>query len=127
MAVATLERTNYAGPVTIVDDASSCKQHMRYLDQLERSRGYRVIRRPVNGGISRAKNTCLRALAELDVDIGFLAEDDIVFYDGWDEAYVRATLSWESSTSVGMPRSRRIQWSPATVTWSRLRAVSWDC
>jgi glycosyltransferase involved in cell wall biosynthesis len=89
-AVTSLGRTSYAGTVIIVDDGSNCERHLRYLGQLERSGGIQVIRRPVNGGISRAKNTCLRALAQQDVDIGFLAEDDIVFHDGWDDAYVRA-------------------------------------
>ena len=44
----------------------------------------------VNGGISRAKNTCLRALMETGFDIGFLAEDDILFREGWDRAYKEA-------------------------------------
>ncbi|MEI8017950.1 MAG: glycosyltransferase family A protein [Schlesneria sp.] len=89
-AIASLEQTSYRGPVMIVDDGSTCDQHIRFLDHLATSGRYDVIRRPVNGGISRAKNTCLRLLAECDADIGFLAEDDIIFHEGWDEAYVTA-------------------------------------
>ena len=89
-AVASLERTSYADPVIIVDDGSSCESHLSYLDQLERAGRYQVIKRPKNGGISRARNTCLRALAGRDFEIGFMAEDDIVFHEGWDLAYVTA-------------------------------------
>ena len=87
-AIASLEQTRYRGPVMIVDDGSNCEKHMRFLDHLEASGRYEVIRRPVNGGISRAKNTCLRLLAESGAEVGFLAEDDILFHEGWDEAYV---------------------------------------
>jgi hypothetical protein len=89
-ALGSLRRTSFRGPVIIVDDGSSCTRHLQFLDRLERSGNYEIIRRPVNGGISRAKNTCLRELAERDVEIGFLAEDDILFREGWDEAYIGA-------------------------------------
>jgi hypothetical protein len=32
----------------------------------------------------------LRLLAERNVDVGFLVEDDILFHDGWHEAYIDA-------------------------------------
>jgi glycosyltransferase involved in cell wall biosynthesis len=89
-AIASLERTSYRDPVLVVDDGSSCAEHLRYLDSLARDGRYEVIRRRANGGISRAKNTCLRAIAERDVEIGFLAEDDILFREGWDQAYAQA-------------------------------------
>jgi len=89
-AIASLEKASYGGTVLIVDDGSTCEEHLSYLDCLERDGRYEVIRRPVNGGISRAKNTCLRAIAERNVQIGFLAEDDILFRNGWDEAYAEA-------------------------------------
>lgn len=100
-ALASLETTSYSDPVMIVDDGSSCERHLAYLSELERTSRYRIIRRPENGGISRAKNTCLRAIAETDAEIGFLAEDDIIFAEGWDGTYVDAMrqsgiqhLSW---------------------------------
>jgi glycosyltransferase involved in cell wall biosynthesis len=89
-ALASLDRTSYRDPVMIVDDGSNCEQHLNYLDRLEGAGRYEVIRRRVNGGISRAKNTCLRLLTERGMEIGFLAEDDIVFHEGWNEAYVTA-------------------------------------
>lgn len=89
-ALASLDRTSYRGPILIVDDGSSCERHLSGLDRLARTGRVEVIRRPVNGGISRAKNTCLRTLAERDVDLGFVAEDDILFHEGWHEAYASA-------------------------------------
>ncbi len=89
-AVSSLAETSYADPVIIVDDGSNCEEHLSYLEQLARAGRYTVIRRSKNGGTSRARNTCLRALAERDFDVGFLAEDDIIFHDGWDTAYVTA-------------------------------------
>ena len=89
-AIASLEQTSYDGPVLIVDDASDCKEHVRYLNSLARNGRYEVIRREANGGISRAKNTCLRLLAEQEAEVYFLAEDDILFREGWDRAYIDA-------------------------------------
>jgi len=49
-----------------------------------------VVHRPVRGGISRAKNTALRVLQDAQVELGFLAEDDITFLPGWWDAYAEA-------------------------------------
>lgn len=89
-AIASLRRTSYRDPVFIVDDGSSCPRHLRYLDELADDGRYEVIRRGSNGGISRAKNTCLRSFAERGVDVAFLAEDDILFHEGWNDAYLAA-------------------------------------
>lgn len=103
-AIASLRRTSYGDPVTIVDDGSTCAEHLSYLSELA-AEGYEVVRRPTNGGISRAKNTCLRALAQREADVGFLAEDDILFHEGWNEAYLAA-----------MRRSaiQHFSWNPAS-------------
>lgn len=88
-AIASLERTSYRDPVFVVDDGSTCSDHLEYLSSLDNAR-YTVVRRPVNGGISRAKNTCLRLLAQTGAEILFLAEDDILFHEGWQGAYGEA-------------------------------------
>jgi glycosyltransferase involved in cell wall biosynthesis len=87
-ALASLNESGYSGPVYVVDDGSTDDEHLVYLESLSPS--ITVVRRPENGGISRAKNTCLRVLADMGVDVGFLAEDDIAFFPGWFEAYVTA-------------------------------------
>jgi GT2 family glycosyltransferase len=88
--IASLERTGYRGPVFIVDDGSVNVRQLDYLAFLERETGYTVVRRPANGGISRAKNTALRVIMETGAATGFLAEDDILFQEGWDAAYLEA-------------------------------------
>jgi glycosyltransferase involved in cell wall biosynthesis len=89
-ALRSLERTSYRGRVVIVDDGSNCDEYLSYLDSLAAAGRYEVICRGFNGGISRAKNTCLRAMTEREFEIGFLAEDDILFHEGWDRAYITA-------------------------------------
>lgn len=89
-AIESLDRTSYRVPVIIVDDGSTCERHLKYLDLLHNTGRYEIVRRTTNGGISRAKNTCLRILASRGIEFGFLAEDDILFHDGWDRAYIDA-------------------------------------
>lgn len=87
-AVESLKTTDYPGPVIVVDDGSTDGAHLRRLETLPPQ--YRLIRRPRAGGICRAKNTCLRALREAGAEIGFLAEDDILFRPGWHQRYLAA-------------------------------------
>jgi hypothetical protein len=87
-ALTSLHHSGYEGPLFVVDDGSTDPAHLGFLSTLSRS--ISVVRRPRNGGISRAKNTCLRVLMEIGVDVGFIAEDDIAFYPRWHEAYVSA-------------------------------------
>jgi glycosyltransferase involved in cell wall biosynthesis len=92
-AIESLERTDYHDPVVIVDDASTCEKHLEYLDRLAKTGRYEVVRRECNGGISRAKNTCLRVIVDVQPRVGFLAEDDILFHKGWRQAYLAAMRS----------------------------------
>jgi glycosyltransferase involved in cell wall biosynthesis len=84
-AISSLEKSDYCGPAYVVDDGSTDSDHLDYLASLSPS--ITVVRRQENGGISRAKNTCLRILADIGIDIGFIAEDDIAFFPGWFAAY----------------------------------------
>lgn len=87
-AIESLVLTDYPGPVFVVDDGSDDARHLKFLNSL-RGR-FHVVCRSVNGGISRAKNTCLRLLMQNDIDVGFIAEDDVEFRRGWHEEYLRA-------------------------------------
>ncbi len=40
---------------------------------------FTYIERSENGGVAKTKNTSIRVLLEQDVDIGFLADDDLIF------------------------------------------------
>ena len=128
-ALRTLETSGYDGSVAIVDDASSDAEHLRELDRLERR--YHVIRRESNGGISRAKNTCLRVLLEAGINVAFLAEDDVEFYSGWHEQYLAAHqatgiqhFSWASDTYLRSMRKfpREVNGHPIVQT-SRLNGA----
>ena len=79
-------------PIAIVDDGSTAPEQHTCLDELEATGRYRVVRRAQNGGIARAKNTCLRVFLESDAEVGFLAEDDIIYWRGWREAYLEAVV-----------------------------------
>lgn len=114
-ALDTLDLSGYAGEVFVVDDASTDADHLRFLASLPGR--YRVVRRERNGGISRAKNTCIRAMMEVGVDVGFIAEDDISFRPGWTAAYLAAhsgtgihhfSWAWDADPSGRMKKRRKV-------------------
>ena len=111
-AIRSLETTDYPGPVIIVDDGSPHAKHHAYLNSLPEK--YRVIRRQENGGISLGKNTCMRAILETDAEIGFIAEDDIEFLDGWHRQYIRAHLA----TGI-----QHFCWALDDDPWHRMRKI----
>ena len=77
--------------VVIVVDGSCIAEHKRILDRY--ATDFDIIYKPENRGIWAAKNTCIKYLMDRGVDIGFLADDDVKFYDGWYRAYIAAILS----------------------------------
>ena len=85
----TLQRSGFPGKVVIVDDGSKDPQHSEHLDAFEQE-GVRVVRRPKRGGISKAKNTCLRVLRNSGFSFGFIMEDDAEVSPGWWQPYVQA-------------------------------------
>lgn len=87
-AIQTLEASEYDGAVFVVDDGSTHPQQLALLASL--SARYTIVRRPHNGGIARAKNTCIRVLLEHGVDVGFIAEDDVEFRPEWHRQYLAA-------------------------------------
>lgn len=100
----TLRQSNYPGRVVVVDDGSNCPNHHEFLAGLAAQ--YKVLFREENGGVARAKNTSIRALMDEPIDVGFLADDDVEFRQGWWEKYLEAHemtrihhFSW--STDVG--------------------------
>ncbi len=123
-ALTSLQSSGYAGPLFIIDDHSTDREHVNYLATLSRSAT--VIRRPVHGGIARAKNTCLRVLASAGITLGFLAEDDIRFSPGWLDAYLTAhaatgihhfSWSWEHNPVGETTREiREIHGHPVVAT-----------
>ncbi len=85
----TLQLSDFPGEVVIVDDGSKDPKHSEHLNAFEQ-KGVRVVRRPKRGGISRAKNTCLRVLRDSEFDFGFIMEDDVEVSPNWWQPYVNA-------------------------------------
>jgi glycosyltransferase involved in cell wall biosynthesis len=114
-ALHSLEVTGYEGQVFVVDDGSDDPEHLAFLDSIAAQ--YTVVRRATNGGVSLAKNTCIRLLMEHGVDVGFIAEDDIQFHEGWHRAYLTAharipsihhfSWAWDSDPSRRMRKTPR--------------------
>ncbi|AUV58485.1 glycosyltransferase [Bandra megavirus] len=72
--------------VIIVVDGKCTAKHKAILDKY--SDVFEIIYRPKNGGIAKAKNTCIKNLLNKNIDIGFLADDDILYDKGWQQLYV---------------------------------------
>lgn len=87
--IGTLQQSEFPGTVTVVDDASDDPEYVEYLESLSR---INVIRRETRGGISRAKNTCLRALRGSDFTFGFIMEDDMEVSENWWQPYLQLHL-----------------------------------
>ena len=81
----TLAQSGYPGKVFVVDDGS---YEGRTIFQPHLN--LNIHWREVNGGISKGKNTCLRLLKEENVEVGFLADDDLHFHGQWWEPYLEA-------------------------------------
>ena len=112
----TLAKTDFPGSVVVVDDASRDPKHVAYLKSLKEKYGIRLVRRKKRGGISKAKNTCLRVLANSGFDFGFLMEDDMSLSENWWAPYVRVHkrtgihhFSWASDNYFSNMRKRTVQ------------------
>lgn len=114
-ALSSLDRSGYPGRVYVVDDGSTDPDHLRILDHVDGR--FEVVHRRENGGVCRAKNTCIRVLLDAGVDVGFLAEDDVDFRPGWWERYLAAhratgiehfSWAWDDDPSGRMRKSMRV-------------------
>lgn len=85
----SLVNSNLPIYVCIVVDGSYTPAHKAVLDQF--SHIFQTIYRPRNGGISRAKNTCLSMMMENNCDLFCLADDDMIYQNGWDK-YIKFTM-----------------------------------
>lgn len=85
----SLVNSNLPIYVCIVVDGSYTPAHKAVLDQF--AHVFQTIYRPRNGGISRAKNTCLEMMMENNCDLFCLADDDMIYQNGWDK-YIKFTM-----------------------------------
>jgi hypothetical protein len=70
--------------IIIVVDGEIPEIHNKVLNEFK----FNIYRREKNGGVARTKNTSIRLLLENNVDIGFLADDDVEYKPGILEKYV---------------------------------------
>lgn len=82
--------SGYPGNIFLIDDGSTCVEHIHLINAIDRDRKIVVIRR-FHGGVARAKNSCIRMLLSDNIDIGFLADDDVLYKNPmWHVAYSEA-------------------------------------
>ena len=74
--------------VVIVNDGSEEPRLLEILD--EYSDRFEIVTRVENGGISKAKNDCIKCLFEKDCDIMFLMDDDVLILQDFTELFENA-------------------------------------
>jgi len=83
VTILSLLTSGYTGKIFVIDDGSTIKR-----DCFRHEVTW--IRKQVNTGICKAKNTSIRVLLDHEVDVGFLADDDLYFNVGWWRKYLVA-------------------------------------
>ena len=79
-------------PLTVVDDGSG-EIFLKRLEDLRQKHKFDIVRRKKNGGVSMAKNTCLRLFHESKSMYLFIFEQDVEFLrSGWQMQYIRLGL-----------------------------------
>ena len=74
--------------VVIVVDGEIPDIHNELLSKFN----FNIYRRPINGGVARTKNTSIRLLLKQKVDIGYLADDDVLYKQNCLEKYTDVIL-----------------------------------
>lgn len=74
--------------IVIVVDGYIPKKHNDILSKYN----FNIYRRQCNGGVARTKNTSIRLLLEQNIDIGFLADDDVLYKTRCLEKYCSTIL-----------------------------------
>ena len=70
--------------VVLVVDGPIPQKHTQILNKFD----FPIHQKKVNGGVARAKNTSIRLLLEQNIDLGFLADDDVLYKPNCIEKYV---------------------------------------
>jgi len=83
-----LKTTKISTYVVIIVDGEIPKRHNDLLNKYD----FNIHRRPENGGVAKTKNTSIRLLLEQNIDIGFLADDDLLYKEGCLEKYCNVIL-----------------------------------
>lgn len=86
-SIESLLSSDFEGSIFVVDDGSAWKGHLDALRAIGSTR-IEIVERATNGGVSRAKNTCLRLCMESGADLAVLADDDMEYVSpAWFSVY----------------------------------------
>ncbi len=86
VTLTSLLSSGFPGRIIVVDDGSPVLRDWN----APVFKNVEVIIRKTNGGISRCKNTCILESIKKEFDIGFLADDDLIFHPDWWGLYCNA-------------------------------------
>ena len=78
-SIISLLNTNFDGPIFLIDDCSNNEEHLNFVKDLDKDKRITIYIKKERAGISKIKNTSIRLLLESDVDILFLADDDVYY------------------------------------------------
>lgn len=120
-SISSLVKTNFYGNIYIVDDGSTITDHLSFVEQL-RIPNLRIVRKPLNSGIARTKNTCLR-LIHNHGDIGFLADDDLMYNENWWSEYENAIIKTNIHHFCAFIENAKTD--PIIINNIKLRATPW--
>jgi glycosyltransferase involved in cell wall biosynthesis len=91
-SIESLFATGYTDFICVVDDGSTNTDHLTWIESLNIDVKILVIRHR-HGGIAKTKNVCIRTLLDAGVDVGFLADDDMLYKNSaWADRYAQAVL-----------------------------------
>ena len=83
-----LNHLNYQTYVVIVVDGNVPKKHMDILKKYN----FNIHLKEINGGVARVKNTSIRLLLEQNIEIGFLADDDVLYKKNFLNPYINTII-----------------------------------
>lgn len=89
--ISSFVASEFPGVLYVVDDGSTIKDHLAWARELNDPRIV-IHEKAENGGIAKAKNTCIRlCLENPEVDYFFLSDDDVEFKTAhWYDCYMKA-------------------------------------
>ena len=88
LSIDSLMNSEYKGNIIIIDDGSEIQEHLDYIKKIKYNKLSFHIKAN-NQGVAKCKNTSMRLAIE-NSDIGFIADDDLIYKTGWDTIYTDA-------------------------------------
>jgi len=87
-SIESLLHSEFPGKIFVIDDGSDVVDHIDVLKTEDFEKRVKIIMKSQNTGVAKTKNTCIKTLIDYGCSIGFLADDDIEYKNGWAEAYI---------------------------------------